>query len=62
MFDATLLPGKATQEGWLEPGTAIHYEDLLELDAVKTSVVDDFPELFYKHVQKPGGYGSEQFA
>jgi len=37
-------------------------EDLLELDAVKTSVVDDFPRLFYKHVQKPGGYGSEQFA
>ena len=37
-------------------------KDLLELDAVKTSVVEDFPELFYKHVQKPGGYGSEQFA
>jgi glutathione S-transferase len=35
---------------------------LLELEAVKTSVVDDFPELFYRHVQKPGGYGSEQFA
>jgi len=32
---------------------------LLELDAVRTSVVDDFSDLFYAHVRKPGGYGSE---
>ena len=35
---------------------------LLALDAVKSSVVEEFPELFYKHVQKPGGYGAKQFA
>src|SRR5437867_3039854 len=28
LFDATLLPGKGTAQGWLEPGTAIHREDL----------------------------------
>jgi kynurenine formamidase len=35
LLDATLLPGKATPEGWLEPGTAIHYEDLLELERLQ---------------------------
>jgi len=35
LFDATLLPGKATEQGWLEPGTAIHYEDLLELEKIQ---------------------------
>ncbi|MEQ8952808.1 MAG: hypothetical protein RL120_01660, partial [Gammaproteobacteria bacterium] len=35
LFDATLLPGKATPEGWLEPGTPIHYEDLLELERLQ---------------------------
>lgn len=35
LFDATLLPGKATAEGWLEPGTAIHYEDLVELERIQ---------------------------
>lgn len=35
LFDATLLPGRATEEGWLEPGTAIHYEDLLELERIQ---------------------------
>ena len=35
LFDATLLPGKATAEGCLEPGTAIHYEDLLELERIQ---------------------------
>jgi len=28
LFDATLLPGKATAQGWLETGTAIHREAL----------------------------------
>jgi kynurenine formamidase len=28
LFDATRLPGKATPQGWLEPGTAIRREDL----------------------------------
>src|SRR3984893_418753 len=43
LFDATLLPGKATAQGWLEPGTAIHREDLeaLEkLENVKVSAGD----------------------
>lgn len=35
LFDATLLPGKATADGWLEPGTAIHYEDLVALEAIQ---------------------------
>lgn len=35
LLDATLLPGKATPEGWLEPGTAIHYEDLEELERIQ---------------------------
>lgn len=34
LFDATLLPGKAAPEGWLAPGTAIHYEDLVELERI----------------------------
>jgi hypothetical protein len=28
LFDGTRLPGKATPQGWLNPGTAIHREDL----------------------------------
>ncbi|MEX0618125.1 MAG: cyclase family protein [Pseudohongiellaceae bacterium] len=40
LFDATLLPGKATPEGWLEPGTAIHYEDLLELERIQGITVE----------------------
>ena len=43
LFDATRLPAKATARGWLEPGTAIHREDLegLEkLEHVKVSAGD----------------------
>src|SRR5579859_3006646 len=43
LFDGTRLPGKATPQGWLEPGTAIHREDLeaLEkLERVKVSAGD----------------------
>ena len=43
LFDATRLPGKATAQGWLEPGTPIHREDLeaLEkLEHVKVSAGD----------------------
>jgi kynurenine formamidase len=43
LFDATRLPGKATPRGWLDPGTAIHREDLeaLEkLERVKVSAGD----------------------
>ncbi len=43
LFDATRLPGKATAQGWLEPGTPIHREDLeaLEkLENVKVSAGD----------------------
>jgi hypothetical protein len=35
LFDATLLPGKATAQGWLEPGTAIHREDLEVLEKLE---------------------------
>lgn len=35
LFDATLLPGKATADGWLEPGTKIDYADLLELERIQ---------------------------
>jgi len=35
LFDATLLPGKATAQGWLEPGTAIHREDLEALEKME---------------------------
>ncbi len=43
LFDATRLPGKVTPQGWLDPGTAIHREDLetLEkLERVKVSAGD----------------------
>ncbi|MGA7796921.1 MAG: cyclase family protein [Candidatus Acidiferrales bacterium] len=43
LFDATRLPGKATPQGWLEPGTAIHREDLEameKLEHVKVSPGD----------------------
>lgn len=43
LFDATRLPGKATSQGWLEPGTAIHREDLETLEKsehVKVSAGD----------------------
>jgi kynurenine formamidase len=35
LFDATLLPGKATAQGWLEPGTAIHARDLEALERIE---------------------------
>lgn len=35
LFDATLLPGKATPGGWLEPGTAVHAEDLETLEDIE---------------------------
>lgn len=35
LFDATLLPGKATAEGWLEPGTAIRRADLEALEQIE---------------------------
>jgi kynurenine formamidase len=35
LFDATLLPGKATPEGWLEPGTPVHREDLETLEKLE---------------------------
>ena len=35
LFDATRLPGKATSQGWLEPGTAIHREDLEALEKIQ---------------------------
>jgi kynurenine formamidase len=35
LFDGTRLPGKATPQGWLDPGTAIHREDLEELEKLE---------------------------
>ncbi len=35
LFDATRLPGKATAQGWLEPGTAIHARDLEALEKIQ---------------------------
>ena len=35
LFDATRLSGKATSQGWLEPGTAIHREDLEALEKLE---------------------------
>lgn len=35
LFDATLLPGKATSEGWLEPATAIHRDDLEAMEKIQ---------------------------
>jgi kynurenine formamidase len=35
LFDATRLPGKASSRGWLEPGTAIHREDLEALEKME---------------------------
>jgi kynurenine formamidase len=35
LFDATLLPGRATAHGWLEPGTAIRAADLEELERIQ---------------------------
>src|SRR5579863_8772511 len=41
LFDATLLPGKATAQGWLEPGTAIHREDLEALEKLEHVTVSE---------------------
>ena len=35
LFDATRLPGKATPQGWLEPGTAISRADLEALEKIQ---------------------------
>jgi kynurenine formamidase len=40
LFDATLLPGKATADGWLEPGTVVNYEDLLALEKIQGVTVE----------------------
>jgi len=35
LFDATRLPGKATPQGWVEPGTPVHREDLEALEKLE---------------------------
>ncbi len=35
LYDATLLPGKATTDGWLEPGTPVHKADLEALEEIQ---------------------------
>ena len=40
LFDATLLPGKGPQ-GWIEPGAAIHYQDLEALEKIEKVKVSE---------------------
>ena len=40
LFDATLLPGRAPAQGWLEPGTAITYDDLVALEKIQGVTVE----------------------
>jgi kynurenine formamidase len=40
LFDATLLPGKATRDGWLEPGTVVNYDDLIALEEIQGVTVE----------------------
>ena len=35
LFDATLLPGNVTPEGWVKPGTAIRAADLMALEEIE---------------------------
>ncbi|MEE2791283.1 MAG: cyclase family protein [Acidobacteriota bacterium] len=35
LFDATLLPGRATPEGWMAPGTEITWADLEQLEKIE---------------------------
>ena len=35
LFDATLLPGKATADGWLEPGTPVTWANLEALEEIE---------------------------
>ncbi|MBM87535.1 MAG: cyclase [Gammaproteobacteria bacterium] len=35
LFDATLLPEKVSEEGWLEPGIPITYDDLVSLEEIQ---------------------------
>ena len=35
LFDATLLPGRATADGWLEPGTPVTWTDLETLEEIE---------------------------
>jgi kynurenine formamidase len=41
LLDATLLPGKATPDGWLEPGTAIHRDDIEQLERLQNVRVSE---------------------
>jgi kynurenine formamidase len=41
LFDATLLPGKVSPEGWLEPGIAITYDDLVALERIQGVTVEE---------------------
>lgn len=40
LFDATLLPGKDNGNGWVEPGTAITYDDLVALEEIQGVTVE----------------------
>lgn len=41
LFDASLLPNKATSNGWLEPGTAIRRADLEQLEKLQNVRVSE---------------------
>ena len=40
LFDATLLPDKTTEDGWLEPGTAVRAADLEKLEQIQGVTVE----------------------
>ena len=41
LFDATLLPGKATADGWLEPGTPVRKAELEALEEIQGVRVEE---------------------
>src|SRR5437867_8121529 len=58
LFDATRLPGKATPQGWLEPGTAIHREDL---EALEKSNALRSPPVTSSFCIRAGGSGAQRW-
>ena len=62
LFDATLLPGKAGPNGWLELGTAIHREDLEALEKIEHVKVqpDDIILLYTGRWKRRGAIGPWQ--
>ena len=47
LFDATLLPGRATADGWLEPGTPVTWADLETLEEIEGVRVSEGDVILY---------------